>query len=196
MACSGQLTTIDVETKQITPFSLRMPEAGADTVAVSGVASVYVPERQHLYSLSTAGGSSVLTIFDLADQTQVARVNLDTPANAEIAFIQPPAISSDGAQIYVGFRSPSLSAKILDGAIFGRGSYVDQIGIFDTSTGKRTGWIDLEVPVVTFALSLDGRTLYGASPHTHSVSVIDVASGRVDVIKDVGETPVLIVPGQ
>lgn len=192
--CSGQLTAINVEAKLITPSALRRPDASTDTVAV-GVASAYVPQRQHLYALSPNG--SVLTVFDLANQTQMAQVKLDIPANAEIAYIQPPTISPDSAHLYLGFRSKGLSAKgVDDGAIFGQGSYLDQIGIFELSTGRRTGWIDLAIPVVTLALSQDGQTLYGASPQTHSVSAIDVASGRVNIIKDVGDTPVLIVPGQ
>jgi hypothetical protein len=98
--------------------------------------------------------------------------------------------------VYVGFRSNSLPH--VENA-----DHADQIGIFHAATGARVALIQLADPVLTMALSRDGRTLYGVSRQMRSLAVVDVATaptgaggpGVVRTIKDVGQAPILAAPG-
>jgi DNA-binding beta-propeller fold protein YncE len=193
--CGGRMTAIDLATKQITSLPLRVADGGQEITAMHPFwAGTTGANPDRVYLLDTAKGATV-TILGLSQQAQLAQVQLDQPADAKVAT---PSfhVAPDGTRIYIGYRSAQGSGSGLsDETIFGAESYADHIGVFDSATGKRVGWITLERPVISFTISRDGRTLYGASPQAHSISAIDIASGTTITISSIGETPLLVVPG-
>lgn len=195
LSCAGQLAAIDLGTRQVAPFKPSASDSSPASAEILSASSAYLPGTQRLYALSAAGNDNVLTVFDLANQAQLSQVTLEAPAKAHMANVRPPTVSSDGTLLYAGFRTWNAPEQELGDILFGQGSYLDRIGVFDTSTGKLVRWVELEVPIATYTLSQDGRTLYGVSPQARSISLIDVASGRIDMIDNVGTTPVLVISG-
>jgi hypothetical protein len=194
IVCQGQPTTVDLDAKQLSPLPLRtVSDAQSVTRLRPFMASTPSRDQQRVY-LVEAGQATTLATVNLTGETRLTEVQLQHPADLVVAT-SSLMVSPDSARAFVGFRSTRASDNGLsDETPFGAESYADQIGIFDTSTGKPIGWINLATPVVSFTLSRDGRTLYGASPQAHQISVIDVASGQTVTIQSAGTTPALIIP--
>ena len=85
--------------------------------------------------------------------------------------------SPDGSKVFVGCASKDLIATSLT---------ADEIHVFDTTNSwTRKATIRTPIPFSDLVLSAEGRTLYGISPQTRTLMIIDPATGYVE--KSVGE---------
>lgn len=152
--------------------------------------TAYAPVAQRYFLLTKDG---LLTSVSLAGKAESATMKLELPSGMMLANNQQMKASADGTRVFVGLRTASDNG-LTDSTVFGSGSYLDQVGIFDATTGQRIALIVLPDPAITISLSPDGQTLYAASPQSQSISIFDVATAQiVDTLKSVGRTPVLVL---
>lgn len=152
--------------------------------------TAYAPAAQRYFLLTKDG---LLTSVSMTGEAESATMKLELPGGMMLANNQQMKASPDGTRVFVGLRTASGNG-LSDSTVFGRGSYLDQVGIFDATTGRRIALIALPEPAITISLSPDGQTLYAASPQSQRIRVVDVASAQiVDTLNNVGRTPVLVL---
>lgn len=183
---------------RLTTFDPTSPNAqnrlAADMVWIAAEGDVletaYAPAAQRYFLLTKDG---LLTSVSMTGEAESATMKLELPGGMMLANNQQMKASPDGTHVFVGLRTASGNG-LSDSTVFGRGSYLDQVGIFDATTGRRIALIALPEPAITISLSPDGQTLYAASPQSQRIRVVDVASAQiVDTLNNVGRTPVLVL---
>lgn len=152
--------------------------------------TAYAPSAQRYFLLMKDG---LLKSVSVAGKAESVTIKLELPGGMTLANNQQMKASADGSQVFVGLRTASDSG-LTDSIVFGSGSYLDQVGVFDAATGQRIALIALPDPAITISLSPDGQRLYSVSPQSQSISIFDVATAQlVDTLKPIGHSPVLVI---
>jgi len=180
LVCGGfsEPVLFDPSTGKTTLLAASLPAVNAIALSTSA-------DRLYLVSYDAFAPASV-TVIDLAaspPDVLTDRAALNVPAGSQVSLGQI-ALSPDELRLYVGFVSEAL-----------RGSgTVDEIDAFDTRTWQRIGVFRPTNPAWQFVVSNDGRRLYTVNPFKRSLSIFDaVTFAEIGVIRDLGETPALIV---
>jgi hypothetical protein len=73
---------------------------------------------------------------------------------------------------------------------------VERVVVHDLQRGRRQGEWRLEEPFGHMALSADGRYLYGTSPASGRLWVLDAATGAVQALTPLDGTPMYVLPAE
>ncbi len=136
--------------------------------------------------LYLASSDAHVTVINLAApplQVIADRIALNTPPGWQVGF-NTMALSPDGARLYLGLLNEKLHNQ----------PTADQVWAFDTHTWQRVGVFELADPAFHLAVSADGCQLYTVNPFKKTLAILDTTTFRqTGVVRDVGETPALIV---
>ena len=171
---SGQTVVLDLQSSNATP----LPVFGAAWESVVGAGGWYIITRD-------------LKVFPLGTDAFDARYyagpiqSVSLPVPEGNLATGGAALSPDGT-LYVGFGSGE----------HGHEGQADEIWAFDVRTWKIVSKFRPQFTAFHFALSRDGQTLYTVNATQRTLSIIDVATGREDVMHEVGHTPakILVAP--
>lgn len=180
----GRLLCVDGATVQFVE-ALSGEVARTVYLPLGEVASAVGPAGERLYLVSADARVAVMDVEVEPPQLTGDPVSLDAPPGAKVAEGQI-VLSPNGARLYVRFLTGNWRTEGLDAA--------DEIWAFDTRTWEKVGAFEPPAPTWDMALSADGRQLYTVSPWAQALSIFDTTTFReIGVIRDLGETPALIV---
>ncbi|HBY92717.1 MAG TPA: hypothetical protein DEP84_01945 [Chloroflexi bacterium] len=149
------------------------------------VATAAAPAGDRLYVITNDVQVSVIDLTILPPRAIAQPVLLDAPPEAQVAPFQI-ALAPDGARLYLGF----WTGKQPDGNL----AEADEVWAFDTRTWARLGTFTPPEPAFNLAVSADGHQLYTVNPFERTLSIFDTATFQeVGILRDLGETPALIV---
>ncbi|BCX05815.1 MAG: hypothetical protein KatS3mg053_3753 [Candidatus Roseilinea sp.] len=185
---STDLQTINALSLPVVPNNNGRGDARLLTTFVTDGAIASDSDGLHLMlrEATSQGNNWSVVAFDLAGAGSARTIPLQLPSGWSPRVERKMAASPDGKRLYVGMarRGPRESES----------GDAEQIWVFDTVTGQRTGVIPLSDPSFHFALSSDGAQLYSVSRVNQSLAVIDTARlAEVKIIPDVGQAPAWLV---
>ena len=115
----------------------------------------------------------------------VTRATLEHEAWLSLGPIQNMEATPDGTRLFVGFVRENEEHS---------GFVVSEIRAYDTTSWELLGILELDNPVMHFAISNDGQRLYAVSPFEQSIAIYNTSSLELTAFRsDLGRSPARVV---